>query len=133
VIELSVWRLPEQHLLPDAVVAFVDGELSPVAHGRAAAHIARCSACAAEAAAQQQARAAMQAACAPTPRAALLAALQAIPGIASLPSAPDFLAITDDGQFVVAQRAEPAVRLRAGSWAGSSLPFPGRGGKGRAR
>ena len=50
------WSLPE-HLALDALVAFVDGELSPSAYDRAAAHLAHCSACSAEAAAQRQARA----------------------------------------------------------------------------
>ena len=40
------WGIPEQCLLPDAVVAFVDGELSPVAHDRVVAHISRCAQCA---------------------------------------------------------------------------------------
>ena len=46
--DLRGWGLPEQHLLPDAVVAFVDGELSSVAHERASAHIQRCGFCAFE-------------------------------------------------------------------------------------
>ncbi len=43
----TIASLPEAHLLPDAVVAFVDGELSAGAHERAAVHIARCPVCAA--------------------------------------------------------------------------------------
>ena len=46
------WALPESHLLPDVVVAFVDGELSHSARDRAASHITRCTACAAEVRAQ---------------------------------------------------------------------------------
>jgi repressor LexA len=48
----------EQHLVPHAVVAFVGDELSPGARERAAAHIARCSLCAAEVAIQRQTTAA---------------------------------------------------------------------------
>ena len=58
--DLRGWGLPEQHLLPDAVVAFVDGELSSVAHERASSHIQRCGFCAFETYTQQQARAATQ-------------------------------------------------------------------------
>jgi len=36
------------HLLPDAVVAFVDGDLSARAHAQAHEHTARCAPCAAE-------------------------------------------------------------------------------------
>jgi anti-sigma factor RsiW len=59
------WGMPEQHLALDAVVAFVDGELSAAARDRAASHLIRCTGCAAEAAAQRQARAAVRAAGAP--------------------------------------------------------------------
>jgi anti-sigma factor RsiW len=102
------WSLPEQHLMPDAVVAFVDGELSPAACDRAAAHIARCPYCAAEIAAQRQARAAVQAADIPSVPAGLLASLRAIPQEAELPSSPDGLAVTEDGQLVAVQRPERA-------------------------
>ena len=68
-----------QHLALDAVVAFVDGELSLAAHERAAAHVARCAMCSAEVAAQRQARSAVRSANSPATPAALLAALQAIP------------------------------------------------------
>lgn len=49
-------QVPEAHLLPDAVVAFVDNELSPVAHNHATRHIARCRLCATEVAIQRHAR-----------------------------------------------------------------------------
>jgi CRP/FNR family cyclic AMP-dependent transcriptional regulator len=81
--------LAEQHLLPDAVVAFVDGDLSPPAFDRAATHIARCPYCAAEVAAQRQARAAVQASATPPPPAGLLASLRAIPQVVDPPSPPD--------------------------------------------
>ena len=100
------WAMPEQHLLPDAVVAFVDGELTPGARERAAVHVARCACCSAEIAAQRQARAAVRSAGTPGVSAGLLAALRAIPQEVDLPSAPDGLAVTRDGQLVAVQRPE---------------------------
>ena len=96
----------ESHLMPDAVVAFVDGELSLGARDRAASHIARCPCCTAEIAAQRQARAAVK--CAQTPRisAGFLAALRDIPQHTDLPTSPDNLAMTEDGQLVAIQRPD---------------------------
>ena len=105
---MTGWGLSEQHLMPDAVVAFVDGELSPTACDRAASHVAKCPLCAAEVAAQRQARAAVQAADTPTPPAGLLASLRAIPQEVELPASPDGLAVTEDGQLVALQRPERA-------------------------
>ncbi|WP_367132214.1 anti-sigma factor [Saccharothrix sp. HUAS TT1] len=127
--DLRGWQLPEQHLLPDAVVAFVDGELSASAHGRASAHLARCPFCAAEAYSQQQARSAVRAADAPCAPASLLARLGAIPQEVELPSAPDGLAVTEDGQLVTVQRPDRAA-FGSGPVLGSSRPF-GTGGASR--
>jgi anti-sigma factor RsiW len=101
------WGLSE-HLMPDAVVAFVDGELSPTAYDRAGAHAARCPYCAAEITAQRQARAAVRAADIPPPPAGLIASLRAIPQEIDLSGAPDELAVTEDGQLVAIQRPERA-------------------------
>lgn len=73
----SSWT--DAHLALDAVVAFVDDELSPGAQDRAAAHLARCPGCAVEVAAQRQARSALRRADTPHPPAELLSALRAIP------------------------------------------------------
>jgi anti-sigma factor RsiW len=113
------WGLSGQHLMPDAVVAFVDGELSATACDRAAAHIAKCPYCAAEISAQRQARAAVQAADIPPPPAGLLASLRAIPEHVELPSSPDGLAVTEDGQLVAVQRTDGG----AGAPLGSSRPL----------
>jgi len=112
--DLRGWGLSEQHLLPDAVVAFVDGELSTTAHGRVTAHIARCPYCAAEAFSQQQARTAMRAAETPSCPIGLLDNLRAIPQEVDLPSMPDNLAVSADGQLVTVLRPD-----RAGNGFGS--------------
>lgn len=121
---LRGWGLPEQHLALDAIVAFVDCELSAHAHDRAAAHLARCPACAADATSQRQARAAVQEARAPSISPALLQALQSIPSSAELPGQPDELALTDDGRLVTATPGS-APRFGSGPVLGSSTPLGG--------
>ncbi|QQQ77233.1 zf-HC2 domain-containing protein [Saccharothrix sp. 6-C] len=125
--DLRGWQLPEQHLLPDAVVAFVDGELTASAHNRASAHLQRCPFCAAEAYSQQQARSAVRAADAPCAPASLLARLGAIPQEVELPSAPDGLAVSEDGQLVTVQRPD-RVAFGDGPVLGSGRPFGTGGG-----
>lgn len=110
--ELRGWGLPESHLLPDAVVAFVDQELSLAAHERAACHVARCPACAADVSAQRQARTAVQSAHAPSMSAGFLASLRSIPQDADIPAAPDNLAVTEDGQLVAVQRPDRVAGLQ---------------------
>ncbi|HEX3647395.1 MAG TPA: zf-HC2 domain-containing protein [Pseudonocardiaceae bacterium] len=118
----SIPTLPEAHLAPDAVVAFVDGELSAGAYDRASAHIARCPLCAAETTVQRQARDAVQAADAPRMPAGLLAALRAIPTDTDLPDDVDRLAVTADGEIVAVQRPDRAV-FGSGPVIGSSAPL----------
>lgn len=77
-----------QHLAVDAVVAFVDGELGLAARDRAAAHLTGCPSCAADVAAQCQARSVVRSARCPSAPATLLAALRDIPHTAHLPDAP---------------------------------------------
>ncbi|TVT22329.1 zf-HC2 domain-containing protein [Amycolatopsis rhizosphaerae] len=122
--------LPESHLLPDAIVAFVDGELSLGARDRAASHITRCPGCAADVAAQRQARAAVKRASAPSMSAGFLASLRAIPEHTDLPTTPDNLAVTEDGQLVAIQRPDRVAGLRdmqtalgSGAPLGSSTPL----------
>jgi hypothetical protein len=119
----TISALPEAHLLPDVVVAFVDGELSMVAHDRAAAHIARCPICAAETTVQRQARAAVQAAEAPRMPAGLLAALRNIPTDADLPDDVDRLAVTPEGELVAVQRPDRVNAFGSGPVLGSSQPL----------
>lgn len=98
--------LGESHLLPDAVVAFVDGELSPDAHERAAGHLTSCRDCAAEVDAQRSARAAVHSGPVPSIPAGLLASLESIPDSATLSTTPDNLAVSEDGQLVAVQRPQ---------------------------
>ncbi|MEH3154814.1 MAG: hypothetical protein PGN29_05530 [Gordonia paraffinivorans] len=51
---------PTDHLAPEAVAAYVDGELRFTAHMRAARHLAMCAECAAEVEAQGAARSALR-------------------------------------------------------------------------
>lgn len=123
---LRGWGLPEQHLALDAIVAFVDGELSPTAYDRAASHLARCAACATEAAAQRQASTAVRAAETPSMSSTLLDALRAIPMDTQLPAQPDELAMTADGQLVTVNSGrEKAARAAFGNGPalGSSNPL----------
>jgi anti-sigma factor RsiW len=124
--DLRGWGSSVPHLLPDAVVAYVDGELSAGSHDRASSHVAGCPFCAAEVAAQRQARAAVQAADMPCTPAGLLAALRAIPQHVDLPCAPDNLAVAEDGQLVVVQRPDAVAPLGSSPALGSSAPL-GRG------
>jgi anti-sigma factor RsiW len=68
-----------QHLAIDALVAFVDGELGPVASERAASHLSGCPSCAAEVAVQRHTRSLVRSAPCPQVPANVLAALRSIP------------------------------------------------------
>lgn len=99
------------HLALDAVVAFVDDELPPGPAHRAAAHVDRCLACAAEVAAQRQARRRVRAAGGPAVPSSLMSALCSIPTEAPLPVAPAGLAAGPDGELV-APADHPTARGR---------------------
>lgn len=105
----------QTHLTSDAVVAFVDDELSPAAHRRATAHVEACPACAAEVAVQRQARAVLRSACAPELSSALLHALRTIPQDAELPGPPPGLAVGPDGRLGQALRTTDRAADRASS------------------
>ena len=91
----------QAHLTLDAIVAYVDDELSPVAHARAQAHLECCGECRAEVVAQRQARTALRGAGGPNLPSSLLHSLRSIPVEAELPPMPPGLAVTADGQFVL--------------------------------
>jgi anti-sigma factor RsiW len=122
------WGLSEQHLLPDVVVAFVDGELSATAYDRASCHLAKCRVCASDVAAQRQASSAVHAANAFSAPAGLLANLRAIPDQVEIPEMPDGLAMTKDGQLVAVQRPDRVSALGGTAPLGTSA----RLGEGRA-
>jgi anti-sigma factor RsiW len=122
------WGLSEQHLLPDVVVAFVDGELSATAHDRVSVHIAKCVVCRHEIAAQRQAASAVHAANAFSAPAGLLASLRAIPEQVDMPEMPDGLAVTQDGQLVAVQRPDRVPALGGTAPLGTSAKL----GEGRA-
>ncbi|MGI8414662.1 MAG: anti-sigma factor family protein [Nakamurella sp.] len=74
------------HLNFDTVVAFADGEMSLAAYQRAAAHLSRCDACAAEVAEQTSARELLRSAFAPKMPGSLFEQLRSIP--VALPADP---------------------------------------------
>lgn len=113
----------EGHLAPDAVVAFVDGELSLVAYERAARHLGHCPLCTAEVATQRQASIAVRDAGAPVVPATLLAALHDIPQRAPLSSDHQELAVTEDGQLVVVQRQAASHRIGSRPPLGTGAPL----------
>lgn len=97
----------QDHLSSDAIVAYVDDELSHGPHERAAQHIARCAECEAQVIAQMQTRSALRTAGGPVLPSTLLRTLRSIPESATLPPAPPGLAVTSDGQFVSVLRPIP--------------------------
>lgn len=109
-----------QHLTVDAVVAFVDGELGPVARDRAAQHLSACQSCTAEVGVQRLARSVMRAAQCPQVPAELLAALRDIPHTAELPGPPDGLAVAADGTVVEIADPSRAAPLGSGVPLGAS-------------
>jgi anti-sigma factor RsiW len=76
--------LPEVHLTPEAIAAYVDEELAPVPCERARHHIATCAQCQADVAAQRQAKTMLGVAALPAPPDDLLARLRQIPMSASI-------------------------------------------------
>lgn len=88
------------HLALDAIVAYVDEELTPGARRRALEHLARCTECAAEVVAQTQARWLLRASAAPSLPSSLLSSLRAIPQETELPEPPAGLAVGPDGELV---------------------------------
>lgn len=104
----STWG--HSHLTLDAVVAFVDEELSPAARRRALSHLAGCAECAGEVVAQTQARLALRTGPIPSASSSLLRNLRAIPERAELPAAPAGLAVAPNGDLVTAGPIPPASR-----------------------
>lgn len=78
----------DDHLALDAVVAYVDGELSLTAFQRASAHLLRCPGCAAEVADQVAAQQVLRAAELPPMPGSLFDALRSIPVAVPVEPAP---------------------------------------------
>lgn len=108
------WELPESHLLPDAVVAFVDQELSTSAYERAATHVAECPSCAEEVAAQRLASSAVRDAGTPAISTGFLAHLREIPQHTDVRTTPENLAVSRDGQLVTAEHWEGQMPVSGG-------------------
>jgi hypothetical protein len=85
--------------------------------------VARCAACAAEVRSQRQAVDAIRHAGAPSMSAGFLASLRSIPEHTELPSSPDNLAITADGQLVAVQRPDRVAGLRDSGVLGGVAPL----------
>lgn len=100
----------EAHLTPEAVVAYVDGELAPGPHGRARTHLQHCVDCAAEVVDQRKARSELRGADAPTLPTSLMSSLCSIPQDTALPPPPAGLSMTADGQMVSVLRPAPTGR-----------------------
>lgn len=109
-ISMSRPNWGEGHLAADAVVAYVDDELAPGARQRAAAHLAHCPHCAAEVAAQSQARAALRSAGGPVLPPSLLSSLRAIPHSVDLAEPPAGLAVSANGELVTTLDDRPSQR-----------------------
>ena len=117
----------QAHLTLDAIVAYVDDELSPVAHARAQAHLECCGECRAEVVAQRQARTALRGAGGPNLPSSLLHSLRSIPVEAELPPMPPGLGVTADGQFVLLRdvpQAAPGPTCPDPTCPGPARPAP---------
>lgn len=89
-------RPTEFHLALEAVVAYVDGELSPGATQRARAHLDGCSECAGDVAAQREAKSLLVGSAGPQLPGTLLSRLNDIPFSADLQAPPMSLAMDGD-------------------------------------
>jgi hypothetical protein len=100
------------HLALDAIVAYVDEELSSGARRRALEHLSGCRECAGEVVAQTQARIALRASSAPSLPSSLMHNLRDIPLHTELPEPPAGLSVGADGQLFEIQRAPHRSRRR---------------------
>lgn len=119
---------PDVHLAGEAVVAFVDGELAPVAHARALAHLAVCAECGRAVGAQRDTSRLLAGASDPVLPAGLLSRLRDIPMTAELGGRDVVLAV--DGDDLVWGTAS-SLRTRptpTNDDGGGSRPDPRPGG-----
>ena len=114
------------HLSLDAIVAYVDDELTAGPHARAEEHLACCPDCRAEVGAQCQARTALRAAAGPRLPSSLLHNLRSIPVETELPPPPPGLGVTADGQFVLLRDVPPPPPEHPDAAASAAAPAPRR-------
>ena len=93
----------DDHLSLDAIVAYADGEMSLTAYQRAAAHVMRCAACAADVAEQTAASQYIRQAALPSMPGSLFDALKSIP--VALPQAGPVAGVVMDSTSGHAVRA----------------------------
>lgn len=126
--------LPVQHLSDEAIAAYADGVLGPGARDRAARHVATCAECAHDVRRQDEARAALRAATAPTAPMALLQRLRDLPMTAPLSGPPNLrtVVIGDGGApmfaaygTVVGEPQGPAPAEQAGQPQIPEMPMVG--------
>lgn len=103
---------PDFHLALEAVVAYVDGELSAAADTRAAAHVASCAQCAADVAEQRAAKRVLVTAGGPELPASLLERLQQIPFTTQLQ--PPGMELAMHGEQLLWSRTDAPARPAAG-------------------
>lgn len=109
------------HLALEAVVAYVDGELSAAADTRAVAHVASCAQCAADVAEQRAAKRVLVTAGGPALPPSLLARLQQIPFTTQLQ--PPGMELAMHGEQLLWSRTDAPVDPTSGrSAAGRSAP-----------
>jgi hypothetical protein len=116
---------PEVHLAGEAVAAFVDGELAPVAHARALAHLDVCAECRGAVHAQQEVADLLAGAPEPALPAALVARLRDIPMTADLGNADVVIAVEGD-DLVWATPSSLRARARAAVVPQLARPGPAR-------
>lgn len=105
-MSLSDLHVTDFHLALEAVVAYVDGELSPAAHARAAAHVGTCGQCSSDVAAQREAKGALRSAGGPDLPGDLLARLSRIPFTTDLQ--PPGMTLAMHGEELLWSRSAPA-------------------------
>ena len=123
----------QDHLSPEAIVAFVDGELAAGPTPGPPSTCGQCPECAAQVYAQGQARAALRAADGPCLPSALLSTLRAIPQDADLPGPPPGLAMTADGELVSVLRPEAVAAESTADPRPNATRAPRRGPSAPAR
>lgn len=104
-MSLSDLHVTDFHLALEAVVAYVDGELSPAAQARAATHVATCGQCSSDVAAQREAKGVLRTAGGPDLPGDLLTRLCRIPFTTDLQ--PPGMTLAIHGEQLLWSRTDP--------------------------